>query len=200
MRQSDPSKRNLSVKELLNAAVANYNKQNNVRRYRIESNRKKMILNLLRTPERFSQILAEHYDKHRHSCSGEIGCVVPCCPILLPRILASAIAVTETFLTHTSSLPGCPRFLICPEPCPCSDAGRQRGAEVGVWNASSQDASLRVHLPRLVQTGRRQSQTPHLAVQAAVKTRALALPTRKLLTGNWSGNVDAFLAFHTQPP
>ena len=82
MRQSDPSKRNLSVKELLTAAVATYNKQNNIRKYRIESNRKKMILNLLRTPERFSMILSAHYDKHRHSCSGAIWSAVPRSPLL----------------------------------------------------------------------------------------------------------------------
>lgn len=81
--------------------VAEYNKRVTVRKWRVDNNKKKIIINLLRCPPDVQKILAEHYDLHKHSVSGATGCSdvffptrhgVNCClPFSLP---ASCILTT----------------------------------------------------------------------------------------------------------
>jgi hypothetical protein len=54
--------------------VAEYNKRVTVRKWRVDNNKKKIIINLLRCPQDVQKILAEHYDLHKHSVSGATGC------------------------------------------------------------------------------------------------------------------------------
>ena len=52
--------------------VSDFNKDTKVKKYRIDAVKKKMILNLLRSPDECRAILALHYDFHRHNVSGRL--------------------------------------------------------------------------------------------------------------------------------
>ena len=64
------STRQLSVKDALGLCVADYNRTVATKRYRVDASKKKLILNLMRSPEAFHSILSKHYDSHRRSSSG----------------------------------------------------------------------------------------------------------------------------------
>jgi hypothetical protein len=76
IRHSDPSKARTPLKDLLNFAIAQYKRTITNKKFRIETGKKKMILNLMRCPDKFSERLSWHYDLHRHSASGPLVLVV----------------------------------------------------------------------------------------------------------------------------
>ena len=69
--QKASSGKSLPVSQALANAVASYNKNTNVRKWKVDSDKKKLITNLLKVPKEFTDLLADHYDLHRHTCSGE---------------------------------------------------------------------------------------------------------------------------------
>ena len=68
-------KRQLPLRDALNQAVADYNRVV-IRKFKVDSGRKKMLLNLLRSPDDFLDCLTRHYDKHRHTQSGHLELVI----------------------------------------------------------------------------------------------------------------------------
>ena len=64
-------KRQVPLRDALNQAVADYNKAV-IRKFKVDSGKKKMLLNLLRSPDDFLECLTQHYDKHRHTQSGHL--------------------------------------------------------------------------------------------------------------------------------
>ena len=57
----------------INHVVTEFNKTVTVKKWRIDPAKKRIITNLMRCPEEVTTILAEHYDQHKHSCSGTLG-------------------------------------------------------------------------------------------------------------------------------
>lgn len=67
-------KENPRVSQLiaLNTCIADYNKDVKIKRWRVDTLKRKIIGNMLKVPEESIRILAEHYDLHRHSSSGPV--------------------------------------------------------------------------------------------------------------------------------
>ncbi|CAK9067618.1 unnamed protein product [Durusdinium trenchii] len=65
-------KENPRVSQLiaLNTCIADYNKDVKIKRWRVDTLKRKIIGNMLKVPEETIRILAEHYDLHRHGSSG----------------------------------------------------------------------------------------------------------------------------------
>lgn len=61
--------------QALNQCINDYNSKITVKKWRIDTHKKKLVSNLLKTPPDFTEILALHYDQHRHAVSG-VGCGV----------------------------------------------------------------------------------------------------------------------------
>lgn len=55
----------------LNQVVSEYNKGVSVKKWRVDGNKKKLVLALLKAPVDVYNILAAHYDLHKHSLSGQ---------------------------------------------------------------------------------------------------------------------------------
>lgn len=56
----------------LNYVVSEYNKGVRVKKWRVDGNKKKLVLALLKAPVAVYNILAAHYDLHKHSLSGRV--------------------------------------------------------------------------------------------------------------------------------
>ena len=84
----------VSNQSALNTCIADYNKSVTNKRWRVDSLKRKIITNLLRIPQESIEILASHYDLHRHTSSGAIalsrfipgnlwGLTLTCCAAVL---------------------------------------------------------------------------------------------------------------------
>ena len=62
--------RKVAQQVALNSCVAEYNRGIKVKKYRVDTLKRKLLTNLLKVPQASLDILSEHYDLHRHSCSG----------------------------------------------------------------------------------------------------------------------------------
>lgn len=62
--------RKVSQQSALNACIADFNKSVKIRKFKVDTVKRKIITNLLRTPKESVAILAQHYDLHKHSSSG----------------------------------------------------------------------------------------------------------------------------------
>ena len=62
---------NMPLRDALSSCVTTFNKTV-ARKYAISGSRKKMILNLMKAPEDFVIVVRNHYDQHKHSCSGHL--------------------------------------------------------------------------------------------------------------------------------
>lgn len=65
-------KSSIPLSQSLGACIADFNKTTVQRKYKIDTCRRKVLTNLMRAPRGFSDLLAGHYDKHKHSSSGAI--------------------------------------------------------------------------------------------------------------------------------
>ena len=54
----------------INHLVTEYNKHVKNKKWRIDNNKKRIIINLLRCPATCVSVLAAHYDQHKHAVSG----------------------------------------------------------------------------------------------------------------------------------
>ena len=70
--QKVSSGKSLSLSTALQNTIADYNKTV-VRKYRVDGPKNKVILNLMRSPGEFVQLLSDHYDKFKHTMSGVLG-------------------------------------------------------------------------------------------------------------------------------
>lgn len=61
------SRSRTGLKDVLQRVVAEFNRLISLRRHRIDSQRKSLIYNLLRTPQEFLQVLHRHYDVFKHA-------------------------------------------------------------------------------------------------------------------------------------
>ncbi len=50
--------------------ISEYNKGITVRKWRVDGIKKKMVMNILKSPTDILTILGAHYDRHKHGCSG----------------------------------------------------------------------------------------------------------------------------------
>ncbi|CAK9035626.1 Uncharacterized protein SCF082_LOCUS21371 [Durusdinium trenchii] len=64
--------RKVAPQVALNSCIAEYNKGIKVKKYRVDTLKRKLITNLLKVPPESLNILALHYDLHRHSSSGRL--------------------------------------------------------------------------------------------------------------------------------
>lgn len=62
--------RKVSQQSALNACIADFNKSVKIRKYKVDTLKRKIITNLLKVPKESVACLAQHYDQHRHSSSG----------------------------------------------------------------------------------------------------------------------------------
>lgn len=62
--------RKVSFQSALNSCIADFNKSVKVRKFKVDTLKRKIITNLLKVPKESVAILAAHYDLHRHSSSG----------------------------------------------------------------------------------------------------------------------------------
>ena len=62
--------RKVAQLQALNSCIAEYNRTVSVKKWRVDTNKRKIIANLLRVPIASVHTLAQHYDQHRHSSSG----------------------------------------------------------------------------------------------------------------------------------
>ncbi|CAJ1361462.1 unnamed protein product, partial [Effrenium voratum] len=60
----------LPLTQSLNHVVGAYNARVSVKRWRVDTNKRKIVWNLMRCPPTFGDKLAKHYDLHKHSVSG----------------------------------------------------------------------------------------------------------------------------------
>ena len=56
--------------QAVESAIKAYNTRVHVKKWKVDNRRKKLITNLLNTPQDFRDILAMHYDQHVHAASG----------------------------------------------------------------------------------------------------------------------------------
>ena len=61
----------VSLQNALNQCIAQYNKTTSVKKWRVDTLKRKIVANLLKVPPQSIEILAEHYDMHRHTASGK---------------------------------------------------------------------------------------------------------------------------------
>ena len=62
--------RRLSQQSILNTCIADYNRTQKVKKWKVDTMKRKIIGNMMRVPGHSLQLLAAHYDLHRHSSSG----------------------------------------------------------------------------------------------------------------------------------
>ena len=62
--------RKVAQLQALNSCIAEYNRTVSVKKWRVDTNKRKIIANLLLVPIASVHTLAQHYDQHRHSSSG----------------------------------------------------------------------------------------------------------------------------------
>ena len=58
------------MSQAIGQLVSAYNAKIKVKRWRVDSAKKRIVLNLLRCPSEVTELLAKHYDQHRHAVSG----------------------------------------------------------------------------------------------------------------------------------
>jgi len=64
------SGKKLPMSQAIGQLVSAYNAKIKVKRWRVDSSKKRIVLNLLRCPSEVTELLAKHYDQHRHAVSG----------------------------------------------------------------------------------------------------------------------------------
>ena len=64
--------RRATRRELLNKVITEFNKTVSVKKWRVTTERKKLIANLQASSEGFRTIVARHYDRYAHQCSGPL--------------------------------------------------------------------------------------------------------------------------------
>ena len=64
------SGKKLPMSQAIGQLVSAYNAKIKVKRWRVDSAKKRIVLNLLRCPSEVTELLAKHYDQHRHAVSG----------------------------------------------------------------------------------------------------------------------------------
>lgn len=62
----------MTFQQALNKVISDFNATVAVRKWRIDTKKKKLISNLLKSPSEFVAILTKHYDRHRHTSSGSL--------------------------------------------------------------------------------------------------------------------------------
>lgn len=62
----------LSPTQALTHVIGEYNKTVSNKRWRVETVKRNVVMNLARCPPFVHTILAEHYDEHKHTASGRI--------------------------------------------------------------------------------------------------------------------------------
>ncbi|CAK9105067.1 Uncharacterized protein SCF082_LOCUS48992 [Durusdinium trenchii] len=77
--QKVSSGKSLSLSTALQNTIADYNKTV-VRKYRVDGPKKKVILNLMRSPGEFVQLLSDHYDKFKHTMPAGLQKSIPKIP------------------------------------------------------------------------------------------------------------------------
>lgn len=64
------SGKSMTQNQMLAKCISDYNEKVVVKRWKIDSKKRKFIQNLLKCSSHFLDILAKHYDQHRHASSG----------------------------------------------------------------------------------------------------------------------------------
>ena len=64
------SGKSMTQNQMLAKCISDYNEKVVVKRWKIDSKKRKIIQNLLKCPYHFLDILVKHYDQHRHASSG----------------------------------------------------------------------------------------------------------------------------------
>ena len=62
--------RKIALQAALNACIAEYNKLIKVKKFRVDTLKRKLIGNLMKLPKDSIDILSGHYDLHKHTSSG----------------------------------------------------------------------------------------------------------------------------------
>ena len=98
-------KENPRVSQLiaLNTCIADYNKDVKIKRWRVDTLKRKIIGNMLKVPEESIRILAEHYDLHRHSSSGPVpakNCHSTVCVVLRTHTRVIIVWQPASWLPH----------------------------------------------------------------------------------------------------
>ena len=65
------SGRQVPLAQCLGACIADYNRNTIHRKFKVDSWKRKIIHNLLKSPAEMVDLLAAHYDDHRHTSSGQ---------------------------------------------------------------------------------------------------------------------------------
>ena len=58
--------------EAVHNLVSQYNQGTSVRKWKVDGAKKKIVINLMRSPTHVRAILAAHYDQHNHATSGTL--------------------------------------------------------------------------------------------------------------------------------
>lgn len=72
------SGKKMPMAQALAQVINEYNKEVAVKKWRVDSNKKKLIYALLRCPVEIYELLSCHYDQHKHSQSGLFICRSSC--------------------------------------------------------------------------------------------------------------------------
>lgn len=65
------SGKKLPLAQALGQVISDYNKSVSVRKWKVDTQKKKVITSLLKCPTDILDMLSVHYDQHKHSQSGQ---------------------------------------------------------------------------------------------------------------------------------
>lgn len=97
----ESSGKKLPLVTALGNVVTEYNRGIAVKKWKVDSSKKKLIMHILRCPRGVLEILAEHYDDHKHSASG--SAVLSSNVFLLPQVCSRSIKIKQIVLTLQDS-------------------------------------------------------------------------------------------------
>lgn len=89
----ESSGKKLPLVTALGNVVTEYNRGIAVKKWKVDSSKKKLIMHILRCPRGVLEILAEHYDDHKHSASGSE--VLSSNVFLLPQVCWRSIKIKQ---------------------------------------------------------------------------------------------------------
>ena len=73
------SGKKLPLAQALAQVISDYNKSVSVRKWKVDTMKKKVIMSLLKCPTDVLEILSVHYDQHKHSQSGRPALLTALC-------------------------------------------------------------------------------------------------------------------------